>query len=153
MALTTNKNFLSPIGFTFKIDAQFANTEYFCTQVELPGISLSAIEQPYKGVNLGLTGDRMTFDQLTITFNVTENLENYMEIYDWMHNVIQKKGEDYKYDARLMILSSHNNVAKTIKFQDIFPTNLSSISFNAQQSDIEYVQASVSFKYTYFEFE
>ena len=153
MALTSNKNFLSPIGFSFKIDANFANTEYFCTQVQLPGISLSAIEQPYKGVNLGLTGDRMTFDQLTITFNVTEDLENYIEIYNWMHNVIQNKGETYKFDARLMILSSHNNVAKEIKFMDIFPTNLSSIDFNAQQSDIEYVQAQCTFKYTYFEFE
>ena len=104
MALTSNKNFLSPIGFSFKIDANFANTEYFCTQVQLPGISLSAIEQPYKGVNLGLTGDRMTFDQLTIQFNVTEDLENYIEIYNWMHDVIQKKDEKQKHDARLMIL-------------------------------------------------
>jgi len=153
MALTSNKNFLSPVGFNFKIDANFANTEYFCTQANLPGISLSAIEQPYKGVNLGLTGDRMTFDQLTISFNVTENLENYIEIYNWMHDIIQKKDDKQKYDARLMILSSHNNVSKVIKFQELFPTSLSSIEFNAQQSDIEYVQASVSFKYTYFEFE
>ena len=42
--LTANKNFLSPVGFTFKIDAtNFANLEYFCTQVTFPGISLAEV--------------------------------------------------------------------------------------------------------------
>jgi len=153
MALTTNKNFLSPIGFTLKIDSNMANTEYFCTAANLPGISLSSIDTPYKGVNLGMTGDRLTFEDLSVTFNITENLENYIEIYNWMVNVIQAKdAEGYKYDARLLILTSHNNVAKEISFQEIFPTSLSSIEFNAQSGSLEYVQATVTFKYTLFEF-
>jgi len=130
-----------------------ANTEYFCTAANLPGISLSSIDTPYKGVNLGMTGDRLTFEDLSVTFNITENLENYIEIYNWMVNVIQAKdAEGYKYDARLLILTSHNNVAKEISFQEIFPTSLSSIEFNAQSGSLEYVQATVTFKYTLFEF-
>jgi len=153
MALTTNKNFLSPVGFTLKIDSEMANTEYFCTAANLPGISLAPVEVPYKGVNLGMTGDRLTFDDFSITFNITENMENYIEIYNWMENIIQAKDpEGYKYDARLMILTSHNNVVKEIAFQEIFPTSLSSIEFNTQVGDIEYVQATVTFKYTLFEF-
>ena len=153
MALTTNKNFLSPVGFTLKIDSNMANTEYFCTAVNLPGISLSAVDSPFRGVNLGLTGDRLAFEDFSITFNITENMENYIEIYDWMHNIINAKdSEGYKYDARLMILTSHNNVVKEIAFQEIFPTSLSSIEFNTQVGDIEYVQATVTFKYTLFEF-
>ena len=72
-----------------------------------------------------------------------------------MHNIIEKKDADetYKYDARLMILTSHNNVVKEVKFQDIFPTTLGSIEFNSQLTDIEYAQASVTFKYTYYEIE
>ena len=155
MALTANKNFLSPVGFTLKIDSGMANTEYFCTQANIPGISLSNIDTAYKGVNLGMTGDRMTFDDLTITFNITENMENYIEIWNWLHNIITKKDaeENYKFDARLMILSSHNNVVKEIKFLDIFPTNLGSVEFNSQLTDIEYAQATVTFKYTYYEIE
>ena len=153
MALTTNKNFLSPVGFTLKIDSNMANTEYFCTAANLPGISLSPVDSPYKGVNLGMTGDRLTFDDFSITFNITENMENYIEIYNWMHNIINKKdAEDYKYDASLLIMSSHNNMVKTVKFQDIFPTALSTVEFNAQSTDVEYLQADVSFRYTLFEF-
>ena len=81
-------------------------------------------------------------------------MENYIEIYNWMHDIINTgASEDMKYDARLMILSSHNNVSKQIKFQSLFPTSLSAVAFDAQQSDVEYAQADITFKYTYFEFD
>ena len=152
--LTANKNFLSPVGFTFKIDqTNFANLEYFCTQVTFPGISLAEVQVPYRGVNLAQTGDRMVFDDLAIRFNITENMENYLELFNWMHNIINKKdAEDYKYDASLLIMSSHNNMVKTVKFQEIFSTALSTVEFNSQSLDVEYLQADVSFRYTLFEF-
>ena len=152
--LTANKNFLSPVGFTFKIDqTNFANLEYFCTQVTFPGISLAEVQVPYRGVNLAQTGDRMVFDDLAIRFNITENMENYLELFNWMHNIINKgDAEAYKYDASLLIMSSHNNMVKTVKFQEIFPTALSTVEFNSQSLDVEYLQADVSFRYTLFEF-
>ena len=155
MALTTNKNFLSPVGFTFKLDASnFANTEYFCTQVTMPGLSLAEATVPYRGLNLSMTGDRLTFEDLAIRFNVTENMENYIEIFNWMHNIINSAdAESYKFDATLSILTSHNNISKEISFKDCFPTSLSGADFTSIANDVEYLQASVTFKYTYFEFK
>ena len=116
--LTTNKNFLSPVGFRFKLDSNtYPNLEYFCTQVTLPGLTLGSVDVPYRGANLSMTGDRMSFEDLNITFNITENMENYIETFDWMHNIINT-GETFKADATLLILSSHNNVTKKIKFND-----------------------------------
>ncbi len=151
--LTTNKNFLSPVGFQFKVNAnEFPNTEYFCTAVTLPGISLSESNVPYRGVNIAMTGDRLNFDELAIRFNVTEDMDNYIEMFNWMHNIIKDpKGESYKFDATLSILTSHNNVSKEITFRDCFPTTLSAIEFSTQQTEIEYLQADASFKYTYYE--
>lgn len=151
--LTTNKNFLSPVGFQFKVNAnEFPNTEYFCTAVTLPGISLSESNVPYRGVNIAMTGDRLNFDELAIRFNVTEDMDNYVEMFNWMHNIIKDpKGESYKFDATLSILTSHNNVSKEITFRDCFPTTLSAIEFSTQQTEIEYLQADASFKYTYYE--
>ena len=60
--------------------------------------------------------------------------------------------EDFKEDATLLVLNSHNNVSKQIKFNGMFPTNLSSIEFNTQASEIEMVQCDISFAYTNFEF-
>ena len=155
MALTDNKNFLSPVGFSFKIDTtEFPNLEYFCTAVNLPGITNGDTPIPYKGVNLAFSGDRMGFEDLSIRFNITENMENYIETFNWMHNLIQKKDADknYKNDATLLIYTSHNNVNNEIKFHDVFPVQLSSVEFNAQGTDVEYLQADLVLKYTSFEF-
>ncbi len=46
MALTDNKNFLSPVGYTLKLDSAFANTEYFCTAENIPGVGISFLDTP-----------------------------------------------------------------------------------------------------------
>ena len=50
-------------------------------------------------------------------------------------------------DATLTILNS-KNIAKTeIRFQNIYPTSLGSLSYDVKASDVDYLQASVSFTY------
>lgn len=152
MAITNNKNFLSPVGFQLKLNSsKYENTEYFCTSVTLPDLTLAESPLPYRGSNIAMSGDRINFSNLEVTFNVTENMENYIEIYNWLHD-IASAGES-KIDGTLMILSSHNNTTKEILFRDLFPTSLSALEFSTQQTEVEYLQASVSFKYTYFEFK
>ena len=152
--LTTNKNYLSPVGFSFKIDSTtYPNLEYFCVGATLPGLSLSSVPAPYRGVNLDFTGDRLAFEDLAIRANITENMENYIETFDWMHNLSQTtNAEGFKADATLLVLTSHNHVIKQIKFKDVFPTSLSTVEFDAQADTVEYVQMDISFAYTNFEF-
>lgn len=152
--LTTNKNFLSPVGFQFKISStEYPNLEYFAVGATLPGLSITAAEQSYRGVNLAFTGDRLAFDDLTLRINVTEDLDNYIETFNWLHNLAQtKNAEDLKVDATLLILTSHNNVNKEIKFKGVFPTSMTPIEFDAQAESIDYVQMDITFAYTNFEF-
>ena len=153
--LTTNKNFLSPVGFQFKINnSKYPNLEYFAVACSLPGISMTPTSTPYRGVNLQFTGDRLQFDDLVLRINVTENLDNYIETFDWLHDAAQKGiAEDLKADATLLILTSHNNVVKEIEFKGVFPISMSPIEFDAQAESIDYVQMDVSFSYTNFEFK
>lgn len=154
-ALTTNKNFLSPIGFQFKISSsQYPNLEYFAVGATLPGVSMSPTATPYKGVNLQFTGDRLQFEDLNLRINVTENLDNYIETFDWMHTLAQSKNsEDLKVDATLLILTSHNNVVKEVEFKGVFPTSMAPVEFDAQADSVNYVQMDITFSYTYFEFK
>tara|TARA_S200000501_G_scaffold208775_1_gene196074 strand:- start:35 stop:508 length:474 start_codon:yes stop_codon:yes gene_type:complete len=152
--LTTNKNFLSPVGFQFKINSNnYPNLEYFATACTLPGFNLDSVASPYRGVNLALTGDRINFDELGLRINVTEDFDNYIETFNWMHSIINNKGadEDYKADASLLVLTSHNNVSKEIKFSGIFPTALSSLEFDTQLESVDYIQADIQFSFTNFE--
>ena len=107
---------------------------------------------PYKGANIGFIGDRLNFDDLTIRFNVTENMENYIETFDWMNDIVNGAQEmsELMSDATLIILNSHNNKSKEVQFRDIFPTSLSGLEFDTT-AGVEYLTAEVTFKYSYFE--
>ena len=54
-------------------------------------------------------------------------------------------------DDTLTILNS-KNIAKTdIRFQNVYPTSLGSLSYDVKLTDVDYLQAAVSFNYMYYE--
>ena len=55
-------------------------------------------------------------------------------------------------DATLKVLTSKNNTNIEVRFSDMFPVSLSSLSFNQQATDIEYLSANVTMKYKIYEF-
>ena len=55
-------------------------------------------------------------------------------------------------DATLNVLTSMNNANIEVRFNNVFPVSLSSLDFNQQANDIDYLSATVSFKYKLYEF-
>ena len=55
-------------------------------------------------------------------------------------------------DATLNVLTSKNNANIEVRFNNVFPTSLSGLNFNQQADDIDYLSATVSFKYKLYEF-
>jgi len=55
-------------------------------------------------------------------------------------------------DATLNVLSSKNNTNIEVRFADVFPTTLSGLNFNQQADDVNYLSATVTFKYKIYEF-
>jgi hypothetical protein len=51
-------------------------------------------------------------------------------------------------DGSLYILNSSYNTTAIVKFKDLFPISLTSLEFDATQTDIQYFTADVTFKYT-----
>ena len=83
--LTTNKNFLSPVGFQFKIDSTtYPNLEYFAVGATLPSLSMSSTQTPYKGVNLQFTGDRLQFDELFRHLAVVQFLNSDQNVHFYL---------------------------------------------------------------------
>lgn len=152
MSLTTNKNFLSPIGFNLTIDRDIlANVDYFCIAASLPDVSVTEVQSSYRNQYGYTPGERIEYSPLIVTFLVDEDMINYKELYNWMLDNSKGVG-DATVDATLAMLSSHSNVIQEVKFKDCFPTNLTALEFNAQNTEVEYFTAQATLRYNYYEF-
>jgi hypothetical protein len=149
--LTDNKNLLQPTNFKLTIDStQYANTQFFCTTVNLPGTSKGPVEAKFKNEIGYFPGDTTTYSELTISFLVDEEMKNYIEIYDWLQNGLSTS-PIFK-DISLSILSNKNTTNRIIQFKDAFPISISDLEFTSQAAEIEYLTCSVTFKFNKFVF-
>ena len=148
--LTSNINMLSPTGFKLTINKEkFANTEFFITTFGIPSVSSSEVQTNFRGSVAYEPSETRQFESLNLRFVIDEDMKNYTEIFDWINdNVKNKKME--RYDMILSVMSSHNNVNKQFQFKDAFPVSLSGVEFNTQATDVEYLQADVTFRYNEF---
>ena len=81
------QDYADPTKFKFSI-IKLPKVEYFCTQVNLPGISISDnYSQPTPFRDIPLPGEKLSYEPLTMTFLVDENLENYQEIHGWLRGI------------------------------------------------------------------
>ena len=166
-----NRNFLSPTGFKFIMD-KAPKVSFFGNQVNIPQMTLGVAGQPTYLRDIPLPGDKIQFEDFSLRFLVDENLDNYMEIFNWIRalgypesleeikdwqkkdfDIAQpdKSTESFYSDATLEILTSSQNPNFKVKFMDMFPTTLSTLQFDATSEDINYFTADVSFKYTIFD--
>ena len=153
-----NTSFLSPIGFKFQLN-NFPEVNYFCQSATLPGVSINSVEIATPLKSIQMSGDEVSFEELSIKFIVDENMKNWLSIYNWItrlgfatvdDQVEYKKLRDageLTTDATLTVLTSNMNPQIHFRFHECFPTNLSSIAFDSGGTDIDYVTADVSFQY------
>ena len=163
-----NRNFLSPVGFKFSLK-RAPGVAFFCNQANIPSMDLGIAEQPSYLRNIPTPGDKIEFGDLTLRFLVDEDLVNYMELQRWIRGLgypenmdefrkleseavlpgnFGQAGDNIYSDGTLQILSSNLVPSFQVVFNDLFPYTLSTVTFDATDTDIEYFTADVSFKYT-----
>jgi hypothetical protein len=54
-------------------------------------------------------------------------------------------------DATLTVLNSKNIANTEIRFQNVYPTSLGSLSYDIKASDVDYLQVSASFNYMHYD--
>ena len=80
----TKLDYASPTQFKFSIN-KLPKVEYFCTAVNVPGITLGGtMSQPTPLKDIPIPGEKLTYEPLSMTFLVDENLENFQEIHGWL---------------------------------------------------------------------
>ena len=92
----TKFDYASPTQFKFSI-IKLPKVEYFCTAVNIPGITLGTSSQATPLKDIPIPGDKLTYGDLEMSFLVDENLENYREIHGWLTGVgFPKDHAEYK---------------------------------------------------------
>ena len=76
-------DYASPVQFRFKC-SKLPKVEFFCQTANIPGIGLGEAEVDTPLKSIPFPGDKVTYQDLAISFLVDENLENYKEIHDWI---------------------------------------------------------------------
>ena len=163
-----NRNFLSPVGFKISLKRAPA-VAFFCNQANIPSLDLGIAEQPTYFRDIPTPGDKIQFGDLSLRFLVDEDLVNYMELQRWIRGLgypesmdeftkleneavlpgnFGNRGDNIYSDGTLQILSSNLVPQFQVVFNDLFPYSLSTVTFDATDTDIEYFTADVSFKYT-----
>lgn len=142
----SNKNFLQPSGFSVLIDRQnYPNLQFFAKSISHPSVDLSPVEQPVRRARIPYAGDTVTFGALDITFLIDEDMETYIEMYNWMVRIvnenqrgqseaIQDEAIPTEADIVVNVLTSHNNTNRIIKYMNCVPTSVSGMELSADAS-------------------
>ena len=76
-------DYASPTQFRFGIH-QLPKVEFFTVAANLPGISAGTVTQATPFKDIPLMGEKMEYENLSISFIVDEYLENYISLHNWM---------------------------------------------------------------------
>ena len=159
-----NRNFLAPVGFKFTL-AKYPKVDFISNSATIPELSLGTATQPSYLKDIDIPGEKLTQGDLVIRFLVDENMQNYMAMHNWLKGIgfpetpqqfkdqttdsdgLRDEKEVFS-DGSLHILNSNFQDVAIVKFNDLFPVGLTSLEFDATETDINYFTAEVVMRYT-----
>ena len=174
--LPDNLSYLAPTQFELLVK-KLPNTKYFSTGVNVPSVSVAEVQQPTNlGRNVLIPGDKINFGEITVTFIVDENMENWTELYQWMSQITSStdpekyrslvgaaRRADLPYDGSgdpdavysdmtIVVTTAANNPNRYIRIEGAFPTSLGEITMDTTVAGgLSYVTCTASFQFTTFE--
>ena len=161
-----NLNYLSNISFRLTMQ-DAPNLTWFCQAVNVPGVSIDAIDVQTPYLNIPQAGAKVTFEELSVRFIVDEHMKNWTEIYDRIialglaegsekYRLLKAKSDTTQRGGTvstlvLTILTSAMNPQMEFHFYEAFPISLSALDFDSANTDLEYFTATAGFRYTNYE--
>jgi hypothetical protein len=164
-----NINLVAPYNFIFKIQ-RLPHVNYFVQSINIPSVSAGQVDLPTPFIRIPMAGDHLLYGLLTVTFRIDEDFQNYKEIYDWMkgiafpdnfqehadyqaahNNVPSNPHAAFYSDGTLTALSNKKNPNIEVTFKNMWPSFLSDVNFNTQETTFNPLEATVSFAFQTFD--
>ena len=155
-----NTNTTISTNFVFLLP-KIPNSVYFCTSVNLPGMTCTELVYNFKGGTHKVPGSEISHGQLTFTYLVDEKLANYNELQQWFAHSVAFRSEDGAVSYRnwmseqgqLIVLSAKKNPKFRITFKGLFPSTLSGVTFNSADTEAANLVATCNMSFTYYDME
>ena len=151
--------------FTFLIpDKPFL--KYYCQSVKLPSVSTKEISIPTPFSETFRHGEKLTYEALTISAILDEDLRVWEETYNWLKSLTRPHSfEEYPrkskrdvqtplyFDGFLTVNTNANNPNIRFKFRECHPVSVGMVSFDTKESADTTPTADFTFRYDTFEIE
>lgn len=133
----------------FKIEITGENLpklEFLAKAAAIPGKTIGDIDVPYMGKKIKIAGD-VTFEDWQLTVLMDEDYGVRKGLEQWMERIARNSSalaanahKQYKRDAYIIHLGNNGNVINKYQMIGCYPSQLSSIDMNWDQTDqvIEY---------------
>lgn len=158
-----NINFLNSNYFKFDL-GRIPDFTYFVQSASVPSLVARYANQPSNlGVFPKIPAGNYIFEPLEVGFNISANMKNWIDIYNWMKGIGNLKDDFTQYtyhgsgnshvfsDASLIITNSAYSPISKIIFKYVFPISLGSLAFSTQNTSTNPVTCTVQFAYSYYE--
>lgn len=158
----TELNYLKANAFETNF-IRLPDTNFTCTEVTIPSMALGLTTYQSLFSDIPIEGDKINFEQLSISFIVSEDFSNYLEIYNWLISIgFPEKFEQFslkeslaqssstsglRSDMSVIINTNKSNPNYEITFKDAFPVSLGSITFGSNVTSVEPISVSATFAY------
>lgn len=161
-----NQNKLLENKFSLKIDS-IPGLSYFTKTAIIPAISLGVVETDNPLNALNWPGTKLNYSRnLPFTFDVDEDLANYLAIMAWMEGIgfpdspsqyvdlVKSRpfGSIFS-DARLLLYNNSFNLRHEVVYKHIFPMDLSELRLDTTTSNPNELTATVTFSYESFKIQ
>lgn len=153
---------MTPNNFVGSIE-RLPHATFHLQRANIPTITGTPVQRPTRLNPLRETYDSISYYELNWTFMVDEKMKNYLEIFNWMHNIgfpqdhAQYKDSDKDFNLKsnisVIILNSNKNPTATVTFYDAFPSFLGDLNFDTTLSETKPLTVDVTFNYNYYEIE
>ena len=160
-------NLASELNFQFILQ-RAPSVSYFCQEFTIPDVGLPSARVPTPSRLIPFVGDHMVFENLSLTFKIDEDLQNYLEIFNWMHAIGNpnntgtqytqlEKNKDYSgygiySDIQVFTLDTQKQTKYVVTFKHCSPISLTGPKYTTKNPSVNYMPSTVNFTYTDFTF-
>lgn len=127
-----------------------SSIDFSLISASIPGHTIKGLDVTYGGGHLGIaTHVKEAYEPVSIKFKIDSNFANYYTLYSWMNLIWNEKEghynadklakgtsiNDYQTKMSIAALDEYDNPVMHWIFTHAFPTSLSSVDWNYQQTE------------------